>query len=72
MVQQHDFWLTMGQLKGQISSPTIRSVPQKLIVHSPMEECALGPACWLWDYLRRSGVNESVHSFGGILGAAAL
>jgi len=23
-------------------------------VHDPMEEIALGPACWLWDYLRRS------------------
>ena len=23
--------------------------------HSPEEEIALGPACWLWDYLRRSG-----------------
>eukprot|EP00606_Chrysophyceae_sp_TOSAG23-5_P001206 GSChrysophyteH2.ASY1.ANO1.842.1 assembled CDS len=23
-------------------------------IHSPEEECALGPACWLWDYLRRS------------------
>ena len=23
--------------------------------HTPEEECALGPACWLWDYLRRSG-----------------
>jgi NAD+ synthase (glutamine-hydrolysing) len=22
--------------------------------HSPEEEIALGPACWLWDYLRRS------------------
>ena len=22
---------------------------------SPEEEIALGPACWLWDYLRRSG-----------------
>ncbi|KIY65087.1 glutamine-dependent NAD synthetase with GAT domain-containing protein [Cylindrobasidium torrendii FP15055 ss-10] len=25
--------------------------------HSPEEEIALGPACWLWDYLRRSGAN---------------
>jgi len=25
-----------------------------LRVHDPMEEIALGPACWLWDYLRRS------------------
>ena len=23
--------------------------------HEPEEEIALGPACWLWDYLRRSG-----------------
>jgi len=23
--------------------------------HPPEEEIALGPACWLWDYLRRSG-----------------
>lgn len=25
--------------------------------HAPEEEIALGPACWLWDYLRRSGMN---------------
>lgn len=25
--------------------------------HSPEEECCLGPACWLWDYLRRSGAS---------------
>ena len=24
-------------------------------MHEPEEEIALGPACWLWDYLRRSG-----------------
>ncbi|KAH8434574.1 glutamine-dependent NAD(+) synthetase [Aspergillus melleus] len=24
-------------------------------IHAPEEEVALGPACWLWDYLRRSG-----------------
>ena len=23
--------------------------------HCPEEEILLGPACWLWDYLRRSG-----------------
>ncbi|KAF2465588.1 glutamine-dependent NAD(+) synthetase with GAT domain-containing protein [Lindgomyces ingoldianus] len=27
---------------------------QSLRVHKPEEEIALGPACWLWDYLRRS------------------
>ena len=25
--------------------------------HEPEEEIALGPACWLWDYLRRSGAG---------------
>ncbi|KAI9315128.1 hypothetical protein BX666DRAFT_359234 [Dichotomocladium elegans] len=28
--------------------------PQKPFYHTPEEEIALGPACWLWDYLRRS------------------
>ncbi|KAH7093294.1 hypothetical protein FB567DRAFT_461936 [Paraphoma chrysanthemicola] len=28
---------------------------QPLKKHCPEEEIALGPACWLWDYLRRSG-----------------
>jgi NAD+ synthase (glutamine-hydrolysing) len=26
-------------------------------IHDPEEECCLGPACWLWDYLRRSGAT---------------
>lgn len=26
-------------------------------LHEPEEEIALGPACWLWDYLRRSGAS---------------
>ncbi|TMW63140.1 hypothetical protein Poli38472_002081 [Pythium oligandrum] len=29
--------------------------PIDLHYHVPEEEIALGPACWLWDYLRRSG-----------------
>eukprot|EP00565_Helicotheca_tamesis_P003639 CAMPEP_0185740502 /NCGR_PEP_ID=MMETSP1171-20130828/37910_1 /TAXON_ID=374046 /ORGANISM="Helicotheca tamensis, Strain CCMP826" /LENGTH=619 /DNA_ID=CAMNT_0028412361 /DNA_START=505 /DNA_END=2364 /DNA_ORIENTATION=- len=27
----------------------------ELRIHKPEEECCLGPACWLWDFLRRSG-----------------
>ena len=30
-------------------------LPIKPRTHEPEEEIALGPACWLWDYLRRSG-----------------
>lgn len=29
--------------------------PLEWIFHTPEEEISLGPACWLWDYLRRSG-----------------
>lgn len=31
------------------------SEPIKPRYHPPEEEIALGPACWLWDYLRRCG-----------------
>lgn len=30
------------------------SQPIEVHYHSPEQEIALGPACWLWDYLRRS------------------
>ncbi|KAI4374193.1 hypothetical protein MLD38_012213 [Melastoma candidum] len=33
------------------------SSPLKIRYHSPEEEIALGPGCWLWDYLRRSGAS---------------
>ena len=33
------------------------SAPVSVRIHSPEEECALGPACWMWDYLRRSGAS---------------
>lgn len=34
--------------------PTVVPSPQiELRYHIPEEEIALGPACWLWDYLRR-------------------
>ena len=46
------------------SDPSIEAqmllIPSKRMpafIHSPEEECALGPACWLWDYLRRSGAS---------------
>lgn len=33
------------------------NVKREVAFHTPEEEIALGPACWLWDYLRRSGAN---------------
>lgn len=34
---------------------TAPHTPMQWIYHTPEEEIAMGPACWLWDYLRRSG-----------------
>ncbi|KAF2493497.1 glutamine-dependent NAD(+) synthetase with GAT domain-containing protein [Lophium mytilinum] len=32
-------------------APSLKLAPR---YHTPQEEIAMGPACWLWDYLRRS------------------
>lgn len=45
-----DFEMSTHSDIFKISNP-----PLQWIYHSPEEEIALGPACWLWDYLRRSG-----------------
>lgn len=44
--------ISLSAEKG-IGLPTCEAI--EWIYHSPEEEIALGPACWLWDYLRRSG-----------------
>ncbi|KAF2262727.1 glutamine-dependent NAD(+) synthetase with GAT domain-containing protein [Lojkania enalia] len=46
------FSLSTGD--GDFDPKVIPSERQTLRVHTPEEEIALGPACWLWDYLRRS------------------
>ncbi|KDQ12997.1 hypothetical protein BOTBODRAFT_112092 [Botryobasidium botryosum FD-172 SS1] len=44
--------LSDGQMGKVIDSQAIRRF--EVSYHTPEEEIALGPACWLWDYLRRS------------------
>ncbi|CAM9737959.1 unnamed protein product [Chrysoparadoxa australica] len=46
------YWLTSHGRDSVVVTP---SQPLELRIHSPEEECGLGPACWLWDYMRRSG-----------------
>lgn len=42
----------------RVPGQELPTVPLPDILHvSPEEEIARGPACWLWDYLRRSGMN---------------
>eukprot|EP00871_Galdieria_phlegrea_P002221 jgi/Galph1/29/GphlegSOOS_G4858.1 len=43
--------LYISQLRNDCRAP---NAPIAVRIHHPMEEIALGPACWLWDYLRRS------------------
>ncbi|PCH36266.1 glutamine-dependent NAD(+) synthetase with GAT domain-containing protein [Wolfiporia cocos MD-104 SS10] len=50
-----DFALSHGKFasEGDVDDLII-SRRFKVRYHQPEEEIALGPACWLWDYLRRS------------------
>jgi NAD+ synthase (glutamine-hydrolysing) len=36
---------------------TVASAPRPTVYLRPEQEIALGPACWLWDFLRRSGAS---------------
>lgn len=52
-----DFALTSGKFdevreEDMVGLVGTKSIPARF--HTPEEEIALGPACWLWDYLRRS------------------
>lgn len=47
-----DFMLSPDRSIPRFHSRTTQERPPKC--HKPEEEIALGPACWLWDYLRRS------------------
>lgn len=37
------------------STRVVATPPRPVFYHSPAEEIGLGPACWMWDYLRRAG-----------------
>jgi NAD+ synthase (glutamine-hydrolysing) len=45
------------QVHTGLAERLVPSVPIVAKIHSAEEEIALGPACWLWDYLRRSGAS---------------
>jgi len=49
-----DFYLCSNE-----HDPEVHRAPSKPVepsYHAPAEEICWGPACWLWDYLRRSGM----------------
>jgi len=51
-------YLTLPQVKmAHADFFSVITQPRELRLHTPEEECCLGPACWLWDFLRRSGAS---------------
>lgn len=54
---------------AQLTEPP--SAPQPVHYHTPPEEIALGPACWLWDYLRRSRTQGFLLPLSGGLDSCA-
>jgi NAD+ synthase (glutamine-hydrolysing) len=48
------------------------STPIEPRFHAPEEECLLGPACWLWDYLRRSGASGFLLPLSGGADSASV
>ena len=49
----------------------VPSSPRSVRFHTPEEEIARGPACWLWDYLRRSGASGYLLPLSGGADSAA-
>lgn len=50
-----DFSICVDRSTARRLSPTL---PLRSVKYcTPQQEIAQGPACWLWDYLRRSGLN---------------
>ncbi|OCH85262.1 glutamine-dependent NAD(+) synthetase with GAT domain-containing protein [Obba rivulosa] len=50
-----DFALSGGKFDSTMEvEELLVQKPFEVRFHKPEEEIALGPACWLWDYLRRS------------------
>jgi NAD+ synthase (glutamine-hydrolysing) len=51
------FQVTSRELRLVTPQSRVTPLVDKIHYHTPEEECCLGPACWLWDYLRRSGAS---------------
>lgn len=48
------------------------SPPVPIRIHLPEEECAMGPACWLWDYLRRANAGGFLLPLSGGADSASV
>ncbi|CAL9729690.1 hypothetical protein MOUN0_H04918 [Monosporozyma unispora] len=57
----------LARMQERFDPSVTPSIPRDVFYHSPEEEIALGPACWLWDYIRRcNGTGYFLPLSGGI------
>ncbi|KAJ2556404.1 glutamine-dependent NAD(+) synthetase, partial [Coemansia sp. RSA 1836] len=49
--------ISLSAQQAQFDFSVYPTRPMAVSLHSPAEEISLGPACWLWDYLRRSSLG---------------
>lgn len=56
----------------ELEGGSSESTPLVARIHRPEEECAMGPACWLWDYLRRSGASGFLLPLSGGADSSAV
>jgi len=61
-----------ARVLSSAADPPSVSKPIQLSWSKPEEECCLGPACWLWDYLRRSGASGYLLPLSGGADSSAV
>jgi len=61
-----------ARILSSAADPPSVSKPIQLSWSKPEEECCLGPACWLWDYLRRSGASGYLLPLSGGADSSAV
>ncbi|KAG0681095.1 Glutamine-dependent NAD(+) synthetase [Kluyveromyces marxianus] len=62
-----DVEVQLATMRDRFNSAVVPTEARDVFYHIPQEEIALGPACWLWDYLRRcNGTGYFLPLSGGI------
>lgn len=62
-----DVPIELSIMKQRFDPTIVPAKPREIFYHTAEEEIALGPACWLWDYIRRcNGTGYFLPLSGGI------
>ena len=72
IIDLRGFSLSQGSGASSTAASRSTTAPVAISLHSAEEECCLGPACWLWDYLRRSGASGYLLPLSGGADSAAV